>query len=42
MSPNPDLQRLSAALEYVDLAAGLYLAGGADQAASSRGGAAAG
>ena len=30
---NPDLQRLSAALEYVDLAAGLYLAGGADQAA---------
>ncbi|RZL36677.1 MAG: hypothetical protein EOP35_10465 [Rubrivivax sp.] len=33
MSPNPDLQRLSAALEYVDLAAGLYLAGGADQAA---------
>jgi hypothetical protein len=33
MSSNPDLQRLSAALEYVDLAAGLYLAGGADQAA---------
>jgi hypothetical protein len=33
MSPNPDLQRLSAALEYADLAAGLYLAGGADQAA---------
>lgn len=33
MSPNPDLLRLSAALEYVDLAAGLYLAGGADQAA---------
>ena len=32
MSSNPDLQRLSAALEYVDLAAGLYLAGGADQA----------
>lgn len=31
--PNPDLQRLSAALEYADLAAGLYLAGGADQAA---------
>lgn len=30
---NPDLQRLSAALEYVDLAAGLYLAGGADHAA---------
>lgn len=30
---NPDLQRLSAALEYVDLAAGLYLAGGADRAA---------
>lgn len=30
---NPDLQRLSAALEYVDLAAGLHLAGGADQAA---------
>lgn len=33
MSSNPDLQRLSAALEYVDLAAGLYLAGGADNAA---------
>lgn len=33
MASNPDLQRLSAALEYVDLAAGLYLAGGADQAA---------
>ncbi len=33
MSPNPDLHRLAAALEYVDLAAGLYLAGGADQAA---------
>lgn len=33
MSSNPDLQRLSAALEYADLAAGLYLAGGADQAA---------
>ncbi|MBA4218389.1 MAG: hypothetical protein V3V71_09515 [Roseateles sp.] len=33
MSSNPDLQRLSAALEYVDLAAGLYLAGGADHAA---------
>ena len=33
MSSNPDLLRLSAALEYVDLAAGLYLAGGADQAA---------
>lgn len=33
MPSNPDLQRLSAALEYVDLAAGLYLAGGADQAA---------
>jgi hypothetical protein len=33
MSTNPDLQRLSAALEYADLAAGLYLAGGADQAA---------
>ncbi len=33
MSSNPDLQRLAAALEYVDLAAGLYLAGGADQAA---------
>ena len=33
MSPNPDLQRLSAALEYVDLAAGLHLAGGADHAA---------
>src|SRR6185312_9834286 len=32
-SSNPDLLRLSAALEYVDLAAGLYLAGGADQAA---------
>jgi len=30
---NPDLQRLSAALEYADLAAGLYLAGGADQSA---------
>lgn len=30
---NPDLQRLSAALEYADLAAGLYLAGGADHAA---------
>lgn len=30
---NPDLQRLAAALEYVDIAAGLYLAGGADQAA---------
>jgi hypothetical protein len=30
---NPDLQRLAAALEYVDLAAGLYLAGGADHAA---------
>lgn len=33
MSSNPDLQRLSAALEYVDLAAGLHLAGGADHAA---------
>ena len=33
MLPNPDLQRLSTALEYADLAAGLYLAGGADQAA---------
>jgi hypothetical protein len=33
MSSTPDLQRLSAALEYADLAAGLYLAGGADQAA---------
>jgi hypothetical protein len=30
---NPDLQRLSAALEYADLAAGLYLAGGGDHAA---------
>lgn len=30
---NPDLQRLSAALEYADLGAGLYLAGGADHAA---------
>jgi hypothetical protein len=30
---NPDLQRLAAALEYADLAGGLYLAGGADQAA---------
>lgn len=33
MAPNPDLLRLAAALEYVDLAAGLYLAGGADHAA---------
>lgn len=30
---NPDLQRLCAALEYADLGAGLYLAGGADHAA---------
>jgi hypothetical protein len=32
-APNADLQRLAAALEYVDLAAGLHLAGGADHAA---------
>ncbi len=30
---NPDLQRLAAALEHVDLAAALFLAGGADQSA---------
>lgn len=33
MSPNPDLGRLGLALEYADLAAALYLAGGSDEAA---------
>lgn len=33
MSTNPDLGSLSLALEYADLAAALYLAGGSDEAA---------
>lgn len=33
MQPNTDLARLSLALEYADLAAALYLAGGSDEAA---------
>ncbi|PND36168.1 hypothetical protein C1O66_20820 [Paucibacter aquatile] len=33
MSSNPDLPKLALALEYADLAAALYLAGGSDHAA---------